>query len=159
MKQPLDLEWVVHVKPPFGGPRRVLKYLARYTHRVAISNHRLRTLENGRVSFDWKDYADHSRTKTMTLDAVEFIRRFLLHVLPSGLVRIRHFGFLANRVRKQKLIQCRALLAASAPPIPIDSDDSTTSVEDPHGCPICKLGRLIVIELLSAETTAVQDTS
>src|SRR3984957_4552186 len=76
------LEWVVHVKPPFGGPRRVLKYLARYTHRVAISNHRLRTLKNGRVSFDWKDYADHSRTKVMALDAVEFIRRFLLHVLP-----------------------------------------------------------------------------
>src|SRR5229473_4335208 len=122
------LEWVVHVKPPFGGPRRVLKYLARYTHRVAISNHRLRALENGRVSFDWKDYADHSRTKTMSLDAVEFIRRFLLHVLPSGLVRIRHFGFLANRVRRQKLMQCRALLAASAPPIPIDTDDTTTSV-------------------------------
>ena len=153
------LEWVVHVKPPFGGPRRVLKYLARYTHRVAISNHRLRALENGQVSFDWKDYADHSRTKTMTLDAVEFIRRFLLHVLPSGLVRIRHFGFLANRVRRQKLMQCRALLAASAPPIPIDTDDTTTSVDDPHCCPICKLGRLIVIELLSVETTAVQDTS
>ena len=95
----------------------------------------------------------------MTLDAVEFIRRFLLHVLPSGLVRIRHFGFLANRVRKQKLMQCRALLAASAPPIPIDTDDTTTSVDDPHWCPICKLGRLIVIELLSVETTAVQDTS
>jgi len=155
----VNLEWVVHVKPPFGGPRRVLKYLARYTHRVAISNHRLRALENGRVSFDWKDYADHSRTKTMSLDAVEFIRRFLLHVLPSGLVRIRHFGFLANRVRKQKLIQCRALLAASQPPIPIDSDDSTTSVEDPHACPICQRGRLIVIELLCAETRAVQDTS
>src|SRR6266852_928454 len=75
----------------------------------------------------------HSRNKTMTLDAVEFIRRFLLHVLPAGMVRIRHFGFLANRVRKQKLIQCRALLAASAAPIPIDSDDSTPSVEDPHG--------------------------
>jgi Putative transposase len=110
------LEWVVHVKPP---------------DRVAISTHRLRTLENGHVSFDWKDYADHSRTKTMTLDAVEFIRRFLLHVLPSGLVRIRHFGFLANRVRRQKLIQCRALLVASQPPLPIDSDDSTTSIEDP----------------------------
>jgi hypothetical protein len=129
----------------------VLKYLARYTHRVAISNHRLRTLENGHVSFDWKDYADHSRTKTMTLDAVEFIRRFLLHVLPSGLVRIRHFGFLANRVRRQKLIQCRALLAASASPIPIDTDDTTTSVDNPHCCPICKLGRLIVIELLSVD--------
>ena len=135
----------------------MLKYLARYTHRVAISNHRLRTLENGRVSFDWKDYADHSRTKTMTLDAVEFIRRFLLHVLPSGLVRIRHFGFLANRVRKQKLIQCRALLAGSQPPTPIDSD--STSVEDPHCCPICKLGRLIIIELLGAEAAAIQDSS
>ena len=94
----------------------------------------------------------------MTLDAVEFIRRFLLHVLPSGLVRIRHFGFLANRVRKQKLIHCRALLAASAAPIPIDPDGST-SVEDPQCCPICRLGRLIVIELLSVETAAVQDTS
>jgi hypothetical protein len=153
------LEWVVHVKPPFGGPRRVLKYLARYTHRVAISNHRLRSLENGHVSFDWKDYADHSRTKTMTLDAVEFIRRFLLHVLPSGLVRIRHFGFLANRVRKQKLIQCRALLATSEATIPIDSEPSTTTVEDTHCCPICKLGRLVVIELISVESMAVQDTS
>ncbi len=137
----------------------MLKYLARYTHRVANSNHRLRTLENGDVNFDWKDYADHSRTKTMTLDAVEFIRPFLLHVLPSGLVRIRHFGFLANRVRREKLIQCRALLAASQPPIPIDSDSSTTSVEDPHCCPICKLGRLIIIELLGAEATAIQDSS
>jgi hypothetical protein len=87
-----------------------------------------------------------------------FIRRFLLHVLPPGLVRIRHFGFLANRVRKQKLIQCRALLAASAAPIPIDPD-CATSVEDPHCCPICKLGRLIVVELLCAETTALQDSS
>ena len=153
------IDWVVHVKPPFGGPRRVLKYLARHTHRVAISNHRLHSLENGQVSFDWKDYADHSRTKTMSLDAVAFIRRFLLHVLPSGLVRIRHFGFLANRVRRQKLIQCRALLAASAAPIPIDPDGATTSVEDPHSCPICKRGRLVVIELLSAETAAFQDTS
>ena len=146
-------------KASLRGTPALLKYLARYTHRVAISNHRLRALENGRVTFDWKDYADHSRTKTMTLDAVEFIRRFLLHVLPSGLVRIRHFGFLANRVRRQKLLQCRALLATSQPPIPIDSDDSTTSIEDPHGCPICKLGRLVVIELIRVEITAVQDTS
>ena len=133
---------------------------ARYTHRVAISNHRLRALENGHVTFDWKDYADHSRTKTMTLDAVEFIRRFLLHVLPPGLGSAsRHFGFLANRVRKQKLIQCRALLAASQPISSIDSDGSTTSVEDPHACPICKRGRLVIIELLCVETTAVQDSS
>jgi hypothetical protein len=115
-------------------------------------------LENGSVSFDWKDYADHSRTKTMTLDAIEFIRRFLLHVLPVGMVRIRHFGFLANRFRKQRLILCRALLAASAP-IPIEPDPSTTTVEDPHCCPICRLGRLVVIELISVEPMAAQDTS
>jgi Putative transposase/Transposase zinc-binding domain len=155
-----QIEWVVHVKPPFGGPQRVLKYLARYTHRVAISNHRLRSLENGRVSFDWKDYADHSRTKTMTLDAVEFIRRFLLHVLPSGFVRIRQFGFLANRVRKEKLEHCRALLAASQLHPPIDSHDrNDTDREDPHRCPICQLGRLIIIELLSPKRIAVPDTS
>jgi hypothetical protein len=93
----------------------------------------------------------------MTLDAVEFIRRFLLHVLPVGMVRIRHFGFLANRVRKQKLLQCRTLLAASAC-IPSDAD-GTTTVDDPHCCPICKRGRLVVIELVSAETASVQDSS
>jgi hypothetical protein len=153
-------EWVVYAKPPFGGPERVLKYLARYTHRVAISNHRLRSLENGRVTFDWKDYAHSSRTKMMSLDAVEFIRRFLLHVLPSGLVRIRQFGFLANRVRKQKLEQCRALLDARPLPTAIDSDDRPPAqIQDAHRCPLCKLGRLIVIELLSAEPSAVPDTS
>ena len=154
------IEWVVHLKPPFGGPQRVLKYLARYTHRVAISNHRLRCLENGRVSFEWKDYADHHRTKIMTLDAVEFMRRFLLHVLPSRLVRIRQFGFLANRVRKEKLKLCRALLAACQPITSTNSHESVDAkIEDPHRCPICKLGRLIVIERLNAEPTAFQDTS
>jgi hypothetical protein len=159
-QQAVRNEWVVYAKPPFGGPERVLKYLARYTHRVAISNHRLRTLENARVSFDWKDYAHRGRTKIMTLDAVEFIRRFLLHVLPSGLVRIRQFGFLANRVRKQKLEQCRALLGVRTLSPIIDSDDSPHApIEDTHRCPICKLGRLIVIELLSAQPSAVPDTS
>ena len=120
----------------------------------------LRSLENGRVNFDWKDYAHRSRTKTMTLDAVEFIRRFLLHLLPSGFVRIRPFGFLANPVRKEKLEQCRALLATSQPRPPIDCQERTNAnLEDPHRCPICKLGRLIVIELVSAEPTAIQDTS
>jgi hypothetical protein len=156
--QAAAIDWVVHAKPPFGGPQRVLKYLARYTHRVAISNHRIRSLQDGRVSFDWKDYADHSRTKTMTLDAVEFIRRFLLHVLPSGLVRIRQFGFLANRVRKEKLAQCRALLAPSHATID-DHDSPHVELEDPHRCPICKLGRLIVIELLSAKSIRPLDTS
>ena len=154
-----DREWVVYVQPPFGGPERVLKYLARYTHRVAISNHRLQSLENGRVTFEWKDYADHSRTKTMTLDAVEFIRRFLLHVLPTGLVRIRQFGFLAHRIRKQKLELCRTLLAARQPSVSAGSYDSATNVENPRPCPICELGRLMVIELLGAERTVIQDTS
>src|SRR6266853_1745948 len=153
-------QWVVYAKPPFGGPERVLKYLARYTHRVAISNRRLRSLENGRVSFDWKDYAHRGRTKLMTLDAVEFIRRFLLHVLPSGLVRIRQFGFLANRGRKSKLELCRALLAA-APLSPASNSDGCpdAKIEDPHRCPLCQLGRLIIIELLAAQPTAIQDTS
>jgi Putative transposase/Transposase zinc-binding domain len=159
-QQALRNEWVVYAKPPFGGPQRVLKYLARYTHRVAISNHRLRSLENGLVSFDWKDYTQRGRTKIMTLDAVEFIRRFLLHVLPSGLVRIRQFGFLANRVRKQKLEQCRALLGARTLSPIIDSDGAShAQIEDAHRCPICKLGRLIVIELPSAQPSAVPDTS
>ena len=109
------IKWVVYAKAPFGGPEQVLKYLARYTHRVAISNSRLLSLENRQVTFQWKDYADYNQTKTMTLDAVEFMRRFLLHVLPRGFVRIRQFGFLSNRVRKEKLEVCRLLL--NGPPI------------------------------------------
>jgi len=159
-EQAAKIEWVVHIKPPFGGPQRVLKYLARYTHRVAISNHRLRALENGRVSFEWKDYAQHSQRKIMTLDAVEFMRRFLLHVLPSGLVRIRHFGFLANRFRTRNLQLCRDLLAVRLPPTPADSHDcADTNLDDRTACPVCKLGRLIVIEYLSSERPAIQDTS
>jgi hypothetical protein len=150
-QQAARIEWVVYAKPPFGGPQRALKYLARYTHRVAISNHRLRSLENGRVSFDWKNYAHHNRTSTMSLDAVEFLRRFLLHILPSGFVRIRQFGFLANRVRKQRLRRCRVLLVARQQP-PAES-------KDPHLCPICKLGRLLVVEVLAPESIKIQDTS
>jgi hypothetical protein len=152
------IDWVVHVKPPFGGPQRVLKYLARYTHRVAISNHRLRSLQDGRVSFDWKDYADRSRTKTMTLDAVEFLRRFLLHVLPTGLVRIRQFGFLANRIRKHKLELCRTLLAARSP-LSQGRPESALVNHHPHLCPICKLGHLRVIEFLVVISTQTPDTS
>ncbi len=155
-----DREWVVYAKPPFGGPERVLKYLARYTHRVAISNHRLRSLESGNVRFEWKDYAHSNHTKDMTLDAVEFIRRFLLHVLPTGFVRIRQFGLLANRVRKQKLEQCRDLLAERYPTPTIDVHSSLeVRSEDPHRCPVCTLGRLIVIQLLVAQSSAAQDTS
>jgi hypothetical protein len=107
-------EWVVYAKPPFGGPRQVLKYLARYTHRVAISNQRLVSLEDGRVTFRWKNYARGSELATMTLNVEEFIRRFLLNVLPKGFVKIRHFGFLANRGRRENVVLCRKLLAASS---------------------------------------------
>jgi hypothetical protein len=147
-------------QPPFGGPRRVLKYLARYTHRVAISNHRLRALENGHVSFEWKDYAHRAHRKLMTLDGVEFLRRFLLHVLPTGPVRIRQFGFLANRVRKSKLELCRSLLAPRLPVAHAGQGSGSSEVpQDPQRCPICKLGRLQVIEVFGAGPIAIPDTS
>ncbi|MBI2747759.1 MAG: IS91 family transposase [Burkholderiales bacterium] len=104
-------EWVVYAKPPFGGPRHVIEYLGRYTHRVAISNRRLLALENGQVSFAWKDYRDAGKDKTMTLSAEDFIRRFLQHALPSGFQRIRYYGFLANCHRARKIELCRRLLA------------------------------------------------
>jgi hypothetical protein len=107
--------WVVYAKRPFGGPEQVLKYLARYTHRVAISNHRLVSLEDGRVAFRYKDYADANRAKTMTLAAEEFTRRFLLHVLPSGFVRIRYYGLFSHRTHGRQLSLCRQLLADAEP--------------------------------------------
>jgi hypothetical protein len=103
-------DWVVYAKPPFGGPQQVLKYLARYTHRVAISNSRLVALDDAGVTFTYKDYADDRRCKTMTLPAAEFLRRFLQHVLPSGFVKVRHYGLLSNRYREAHLRLCRALL-------------------------------------------------
>ena len=103
-------EWVVYAKRPFGGPEQVLNYLGRYTHRVAISNNRLLDIEDGKVSFHWKDYRHDDQQKTMTLEADEFIRRFLLHVLPDGFQRIRHYGFLGHRYRQAKLALCRQLL-------------------------------------------------
>jgi hypothetical protein len=145
------IEWVVYAKPPFGGPEQVLKYLARYTHRVAISNHRLLEFKDGRVSFSYKDYAAGNITKTMMLVAVEFTRRFLLHVLPSGFVRIRHYGFLANRYRRERLDLCRRLLAASAQPA---ADDATKSESEPEiqketkVCPECRQGRMIIVSRL-----------
>ena len=104
-------DWVVYAKPPFGGPEHVLQYLARYTHRVAISNHRILAVTDSHVTFRWKDYAHHSRKRTMTLRNEEFLRRFVRHVLPKGFPRIRYFGWLANRRRNQLLPRCRHLLA------------------------------------------------
>lgn len=117
-------DWVVYAKRPFGGPKQVLKYLARYTHRVAISNRRLVSLCEGRVTFRWKDYAYGGRSRLMTLTAVEFIRRFLLHILPTGFMKIRHYGFLANRFRAAKRELCRRLLHVPTAVI----DDRTTLI-------------------------------
>lgn len=154
-------DWVVYAKRPFGGPEQVLKYLARYTHRVAISNHRLVGMDAETVSFRWKDYADANAAKTMTLGGVEFVRRFLQHVLPGGFVRIRHFGFLANRCRDEKLARCRTLLGASPPAtLPDESAlesrgayengdrDAATATEPPRFCPACGVGRMVVVEVI-----------
>jgi hypothetical protein len=149
-------EWVVYAKAPFGGPEQVLKYLARYTHRVAISNRRLIALEDGEVTFRWKDYAHGGGPKTMTLKATEFIRRFLLHVLPTGFVRIRHYGLLANRVCREKLARCRALLGVEATPEPVAPEPSVepkVSVEIPsaaNACPCCGTGRMVIVASLRA---------
>lgn len=156
-------EWVVFAKPPFGGPQQVLKYLARYTHRVAISNRRLLSLEDGRVSFEYKDYADGNKTKVMTLEATEFIRRFLLHVLPGGFVRIRQFGFLANRTRSKRLALCRALLDAPASAkMPVIGIDGKLDKPDGRLCPVCKIGHMILLRLVPAAQTEAfprQDSS
>lgn len=144
-------DWVVYAKKPFGGPQQVLKYLARYTHRVAISNNRLISMDDGKVTFRWKDYAHGHRKRTMTLKASEFIRRFLLHVLPSGFMRIRHFGFMANRHRQKKLAHCQQLLKAPPAEEASDADATTASPEASDRCPICKTGRIVVIEKLPPE--------
>ena len=145
-------DWVVYAKPPFGGPEHVLKYLARYTHRVAISNGRLLRLHQGQVSFRWRDSKDHNHIKTMTLTAIEFIRRFLLHVLPSGFVKIRHFGFLANRNRAARLRLCRQFLNVPPPtkaPAGLLTDEQERAAE--RRCPLCWVGTLRIVEWLLAE--------
>jgi len=135
------LQWVVFAKAPFGGPEQVLKYLARYTHRVAISNSRILSMQDGRVTFLWKDYAHGNKTRTMTLEAAEFIRRFLLHILPRGFVRIRQFGFLANRVRKEKLALCRKRLGAPV----IATAIAGVEAKERRRCTVCKIGHMIRI--------------
>jgi hypothetical protein len=136
------VEWNVYAKRPFGGPQQVLEYLGRYTHRVAIANSRLLDCENGRVRFRWKDYRADSKSKVMTLDADEFIRRFLLHVLPKGFRRIRHFGFLANACRRAKLPAIRAALQAPEPGPTVEPADYRERYAILTGhridlCPIC----------------------
>jgi hypothetical protein len=140
------VNWIVYAKQPFAGPEQVLNYLGRYTHRVALSNDRLVDHRDDRVWFRWKDYADHDRVKVMTLEVDEFLRRFLLHVVPRGFMRIRHFGLLANRIRCRSLTRCRARLGL--PPIEDSPPESVagrmhrlTGVDLPR-CPVCGEGRM-----------------
>jgi hypothetical protein len=143
---------VVYAKPPFGGPEDVLKYLARYTHRVAISSSRLVSLDDARITFRWRDSKHRNQIKSMTLEAIEFIRRFLLHILPSGFVKIRHFGFLANRNRSAALALCRKLLHASScagASVAILTEEQQSVIE--HRCPLCRAGVLRIVEWLSPD--------
>ena len=152
--------WVVYAKKPFGSPERVLDYLGRYTYRVALSNDRILCVKDGHITFSYRDRRDGDRKKTMTLEADEFIRRFLLHVLPKGFTRIRHFGFLANRSKKQNLSRCRELLGLCPclPPAPEKTSRDLllelTGV-DPSLCPACKQGTLVIV----AELPPLWDSS
>ena len=145
---------MVYAKPPFGGPEHVLKYLARYTHRIAISNGRLLSLANRQVRFRWRDSRHNNHIGVMTLDAVEFIRRFLLHVLPAGFVKIRHFGLLANRNRRQALALCRLHLNATPPDNSAILNHQQQSALH-RSCPQCKCGTLhVVLQFSRVEITA-----
>ena len=144
-----NIEWVVYAKPPFGGPEQVIDYLGRYTHRIAISNQRLLSFDNGQVTFQYKDYrsAHPQRSRQMTLEADEFVRRFLLHVIPAGFQRIRHYGLLANRFRAENLACCRQLLVGPRSellPEPLQLEEvQTRIVESAARCPLCKVGFMV----------------
>jgi hypothetical protein len=140
--------WVVYAKRPFGGPKQVLRYLARYTHRVAISNSRLISHQDAKVRFRWKDYRQGNRSQVMTLDAHEFIRRFLLHVLPKGFQRIRYYGFLANR--SADFERCEALLGVHRPQPPVAQESPGDGERHSRQCPKCHVGRLST-RLLTAQ--------
>ena len=148
-------DWVVYSQPPWGGADKALEYLSRYTHRIAISNHRLRSLDEGLVTFDYRDRRDGNRVKQLTLRAEEFIRRFLLHVLPAGFCRMRQYGFLGNRVKEERLARCRALLGPSTPADPPTPGPSlllggAATDSDHHTCPRCGAGQMVVVERLPA---------
>ena len=148
-------KWVTYCKKPFGGPEQVLRYLGRYTHRVAISNHRIVNIADGKVTFKWRDYRDSNKTKLMTLDVFEFIRRFLLHILPARYYKIRYYGLLANRLRSARLNRCREILPFSQPPAAAKSERlcwEDVLLElcglDIRKCPKCRTGRMVRKALL-----------
>jgi Putative transposase/Transposase zinc-binding domain len=164
-----NLKWVVYAKPPFAGPQQVVNYVGRYTHRVAICNDRIVDIEGDEVKFTWRDYRDNNQKKTMTLSADQFIGRFLLHVLPSGFQRIRYYGFLGNRHRKEKLEQCRQLLGmapSKSPSVTVKLEDYRDRYEKLTGrslreCPVCHRGHMIPVTIPTevGSSPTIKDTS
>jgi hypothetical protein len=156
------VDWIVYAKRPFAGPEQVLAYLGRYTHRVALSNDRLVDHRDGRVRFRWKDYAHHDRLKVMTLEADEFLRRFLLHIVPRGFMRIRHFGLLANRTRRGTGARCRDLLG-HPPPEDVQPESVAVLMQRLTGvdlscCPVCDEGRMQLTAIVAPDARS-PDTS
>ena len=152
---------VVYAKRPFAGPAQVLEYVGRYTHRVAISNNRLVSMDNGKVRLRWKDYRDGNHQKIMTLDANEFIRRFLIHVLPDGFHRIRYFGFLGNCHRARKIERCRELLGMASPNPAVDPPAGyqdryqALTGQSLRECPHCRTGIMVVIGCVARPESCV----
>ncbi len=158
-------EWVVYCKPPLTRPERVMEYLGRYTHRVALSNDRIVSLEGEKVTLRWRDSADGDKIKLLTLEVLEFIRRFLLHVLPDRFVKIRHYGLLSNRGRKKKLLSCRKLLGVvtheeSEEPPKETWEDLLTRItgKDPRVCPFCGKGKMVRREVLPVFALSTAET-
>jgi hypothetical protein len=150
LRQACRSDWIVYAKRPFGGPDHVLQYLGNYTHRIVISNRRLVALEDGKVSFRWRDSAHKNKKRVMALRVEEFLRRFFLHVLPTGFVRIRHFGLFANRSRKVSLALCRSLLAEAGAPevgLPVVAEGASF-----WSCPDCGSTMVLVERLTPAQT-------
>jgi len=144
-------DWIVYAKKPFAGPKQIIQYLSNYTHRIAISNHRLISCENEKVSFRWRDYADKNKIKVMSLGAEEFIRRYLLHVLPLGFTRLRHIGFLANRYKADKLKKCRTALQFDAKPIIEETVEEILLRAygvNINRCPHCHIGNKKIVSIL-----------
>jgi hypothetical protein len=156
--------WVVYCKPPLKNPGKVMDYLGRYTHRVALSNDRLVKLEGNQVTFRWRDSADNNKIKLLTLETFEFIRRFLLHVLPDQFIKIRYYGIMSHRSRKGKLSRCKTLLGVSTSKEPKEVPkeswrDLLTRITgiDPRVCPYCGKGKMIQKELLPAWSISLED--
>jgi hypothetical protein len=157
--QAYDKRWVVYAKKPFAGPKQVLKYLGRYTHRIAISNYRIVDVRDDGVIFKWKDYRDNNKTKLMRLSTEEFLRRFLLHVIPKNFVRIRAYGLLSNRTKGSMLTQCRLLLGSGPDDKNIDEQQEQSTLELPSShdelssflCPKCRRGYMAAVGIIEPD--------